>query len=136
MHGGGWKKLQKKGISNDKFKEIAKGVLPNVICRNYYGMIEQTGSLYFECESGFLHSNDYGNIIIRDNNLQQAPFGVEGIIQSISSLPKSYPGHSLLTEDVGVVFGIDSCSCGKKGVYFKVKGRLSTSAVRGCSDVY
>jgi hypothetical protein len=136
LHGGGWKKLQNKGISNDKFKHIAKSVFPNVICKNYYGMIEQTGSIFFECKSGFLHSNDYGSIVIRDNNLKQTPFGVEGVIQSISTLPKSYPGHSLLTEDIGVVYGIDTCSCGQKGLYFKVKGRLSKSAVRGCSDVY
>ena len=117
-------------------KEVAKIVFPNIVCKNYYGMIEQTGSIYFECDLGYLHSNDYASVIVRNNNLEELPFGVEGIIQSISTLPKSYPGHSLLTEDIGVVHGYDDCKCGKKGVYFNVKGRLSKSIVRGCSDVY
>lgn len=136
IHGGGWKKLINKGVSNSKLKEVAEIVFPNIICKNYYGMIEQTGSIYFECDLGFLHSNEYASVITRNNNLEELPFGVEGIIQSISTLPKSYPGHSLLTEDIGIVHGCDDCKCGKKGIYFNVKGRLSKSVVRGCSDVY
>ena len=136
IHGGGWKKLIDKGVSNAKLKEVAKYVFPKVICKNYYGMIEQTGSIYFECDSGYLHNNNYATVIARNNNLEELPFGVEGIIQSISSLPKSYPGHSLLTEDVGIIHGLDTCKCGKKGIYFEIKGRISKAFVRGCSDVY
>ena len=57
-------------------------------------------------------------------------------IQSFSILPSSYPGHSLLTEDIGISYGIDDCPCRKKGRYFKVLGRLKKSELRGCSDVY
>ena len=45
--------LQNKGISNDKFKHIAKSVFPNVICKNYYGMIEQTGSIFLNVNRAF-----------------------------------------------------------------------------------
>ena len=113
IHGGGCKKLIKQGVSNNKLKEIAKNVLPNVICKNYYGMIEQTGSIYFECDHGFLHSNNYASVLTRNNNLEKTSFGKEGIIQSISSLPKSYPGHSLLTEDIGIL-RFNTCKCVKK----------------------
>ena len=85
---------------------------------------------------GYLHSNDYGEIFVRDNNLKKQAFGKEGIIQSISLLPKSYPGHSLLTEDLGIYFGEDICECGLKGKIFKINGRLKKSEIRGCSDVY
>ena len=65
IHGGGWKKLINQGVSNNKLKEVAKYVFPNVNCKNYYGMIEQTGSIYFECDFGFLHSNNYANVITK-----------------------------------------------------------------------
>ena len=45
-------------------------------------------------------------------------------------------GHSLLTEDLGVLLGEDDCPCGRKGKYFKVTGRVPRAEVRGCSDTY
>jgi len=136
IHGGGWKKLSRFGVENSILKKEVNKYLTNITCRNYYGMIEQTGSIFMECPKGYLHSNDYGQIIIRDNNLEKQKDGREGIIQSISLLPKSYPGHSLITEDLGVCMGEDCCECGAKGKFFKVKGRLKKSEIRGCSDVY
>jgi hypothetical protein len=50
-------------------------------------------------------------------------------------LPLSYPGHNILTEDIGIIKGIDNCKCGKKGKYFKVLGRVPDAELRGCSDV-
>ncbi len=54
----------------------------------------------------------------------------------MSVLPVSYPGHSLLTEDEGVLEGVDNCPCGRKGKYFKITGRLKHAVLRGCSDTY
>ena len=62
--------------------------------------------------------------------------GEEGVLQVLSPLPRSYPGHSLLTEDLGVLLGEDDCPCGRKGKYFKVTGRVPRAEVRGCSDTY
>ena len=59
-----------------------------------------------------------------------------GIIQTLSILPISYPGHSLLTEDEGILLGEDDCECGRLGKYFKILGRLKNSELRGCSDTY
>ena len=53
----------------------------------------------------------------------------------MSLLPLSYPGHNLLTEDIGKIEGIDDCKCGNKGKYFSIKGRVPDSELRGCSDV-
>ena len=62
--------------------------------------------------------------------------GEKGLIQVVSQLPESYPGHSLLTEDEGVILGEDDCPCGRKGKYFEIKGRIKNAEIRGCSDTY
>ena len=36
-------------------------------------------------------------------------------------MPTSYPGHSLLTEDEGVLLGEDDCTCSRLGKYFKIE---------------
>jgi len=62
--------------------------------------------------------------------------GEKGIIETVSVLPGSYPGHVLLTEDEGVILGEDDCPCGRLGKYFKIEGRLQNAELRGCSDTY
>ena len=100
-------------------------------------MVEQTGSIYIECSEGFLHASAYSDIVVRDvHNFQPLPVGEEGVIQVISMLPLSYPGHSLLTEDLGVIVGRDDCVCGRIGTYFLVQGRMKDAEIRGCSDSY
>ncbi|MHB8062980.1 MAG: LuxE/PaaK family acyltransferase [Ruminiclostridium sp.] len=51
-------------------------------------------------------------------------------------IPRSYPGHALLTEDKGIILGEDDCPCGRFGKYFKVTGRIPKAEIRGCSDTY
>ena len=58
------------------------------------------------------------------------------MIELVSLLPVSYPGHALLTEDEGEILGIDDCPCGRKGKYFKIHGRIKGAEIRGCSDTY
>ena len=137
IHGGGWKKLIDSSVSPDEFRQSLKNVcdIPQVF--SYYGMVEQTGCIYTECEYGHLHASVYSNIIVRRAiDFSPCDIGEKGIIQVLSTLPKSYPGHSLLTEDEGVILGIDDCPCGRKGKYFDVIGRLAKAELRGCSDTY
>ena len=54
----------------------------------------------------------------------------------VSVLPHSYPGHSILTEDEGLILGEDDCPCGRKGKYIKILGRMKNAEIRGCSDTY
>ena len=54
----------------------------------------------------------------------------------VSTLPESYPGHILLTEDEGEILGEDDCPCGRLGKYFKMHGRIKGAEIRGCSDTY
>lgn len=62
--------------------------------------------------------------------------GEKGFIEVVSAIPESYPGHCLLTEDMGEILGEDDCPCGRKGKYFRIEGRLKNAEIRGCSDTY
>lgn len=137
IHGGGWKKLANEAVSPEEFKSrITKATSIEEVC-DYYGMVEQTGSIYMECACGHLHASIFSDIEIVDpKTMENLPIGQRGLIKTISLLPTSYPGHILLTEDEGMVLGIDDCPCGRKGKYFKVFGRLPGAEVRGCSDTY
>ena len=70
FHGGGWKKMQDEKISNEDFKSIIKNSfnINNII--NYYGMAEQTGSIYFECEYGKFHTSNFSDVIARNRDLK------------------------------------------------------------------
>ena len=100
-------------------------------------MAEQTGCIYAECEYGHLHASIYSDIITRRyNDFSPCEYREKGFIQVLSSLPHSYPGHSILTEDEGIILGEDDCPCGRKGKYVKVIGRVKNAELRGCSDTY
>lgn len=135
IHGGGWKKMIDSAVDTHVFRESLhdKTKLQNIY--NYYGLVEQTGSIFMECEAGFLHASNYSDIIIRNHkDYSVASIGQEGLVQLVSALPLSYPGHSILTEDLGTIYGIDNCTCGRHGKYFKISGRIKNAEVRGCSD--
>jgi phenylacetate-coenzyme A ligase PaaK-like adenylate-forming protein len=137
LHGGGWKKLLDQAVSPAIFKKSLEEVCGVQRVHDYYGMAEQTGSIYMECEQGHLHASIFSDVIIRRaRDFGVADIGEPGIIQVVSILPGSYPGHSLLTEDEGVLLGEDDCPCGRLGKFFQVSGRLKNAEVRGCSDTY
>ncbi|MBT3295043.1 MAG: acyl-protein synthetase [Verrucomicrobia bacterium] len=137
IHGGGWKKLVSESVTSSEFKRTCEQVCGIRSIHDYYGMVEQTGSIYMECEEGHLHASVFSDIFIRrPHDFSIAPPGEQGLIQTLSVLPESYPGHSLLTEDEGVLLGEDDCPCGRRGKYFKVVGRIKGAEIRGCSDTY
>ena len=137
IHGGGWKKLISEAVSPQDFKSALHDVCGINHVYDYYGMVEQTGSIYVECDCGHLHTSIFSDIICRrPKDFSVCDYGEEGIIEVVSVLPESYPGHVLLTEDTGVVLGEDDCQCGRKGKYFKINGRIKNAEIRGCSDTY
>lgn len=137
IHGGGWKKLVNEAVSKEEYKQSLNDVCGIKSVHDYYGMVEQTGCVYMECEYGHLHASIFSDVIIRNpRDFSIAKTGEKGLIQVCSLLPESYPGHSLLTEDEGIVLGEDDCPCGRKGKYFKILGRIKNAEIRGCSDTY
>ncbi len=137
IHGGGWKKLQNEAVSPEEFHDRLKSVCGIDCIHDYYGMVEQTGSIYMQCECGHLHTSIFSDVIARRaKDFSICDYGEAGILQVVSTIPESYPGHSLLTEDEGVILGEDDCPCGRKGKYFRINGRIAKAEIRGCSDTY
>jgi phenylacetate-coenzyme A ligase PaaK-like adenylate-forming protein len=137
IHGGGWKKLASQAVDNETFKNALSQVCGIKKVYNYYGLVEQTGSIFMECEAGHLHASIFSDIIIRDyKDFRSLGVGEKGLIQLLSVLPFSYPGHSILTEDLGEILGEDDCQCGRMGKYFRIHGRIQNAEIRGCSDTY
>lgn len=137
LHGGGWKKMQSQAVSKEEYRQRLEAVCGVKHVLEYYGMAEQTGSIFFECECGHLHCSDYSGILMRrPEDFQLCEPGQEGLIEVLSVLPGSYPGHILLTEDKGRLLGVDDCPCGRAGEYFEVHGRVEHAELRGCSDTY
>ena len=135
LHGGGWKKMEKIKVSNKIFKQKLLEKLKIKKIHNYYGLVEQTGSIFIDCEKcGYFISSIYSDVIIRDKFFNEIENGKKGIIQLLSLLPTSYPGHNILTEDIGEIASENNCSCSGKGKRFKVYGRNKDSEIRGCSD--
>ncbi|MEA2538582.1 MAG: hypothetical protein QOF11_2816 [Chloroflexota bacterium] len=137
IHSGGWKKLVDVGVSNEGFKVRLREVFGIERVHNFYGMVEQVGSVFFECPAGFFHPPNFAEVIVRDpRTWLPAPIGTEGVIEVLSLLPLSYPGHALLTEDLGTIHGLDDCPCGRAGRRFTIRGRVPKAEVRGCSDTH
>lgn len=137
IHGGGWKKLVSEAVDRKEFHKALKDVCGLERIHDYYGMVEQTGCIYMECECGHLHASIFSDVIVRKpEDFSECGTGERGILQVVSTIPESYPGHSLLTEDEGAILGEDDCPCGRKGKYFRIFGRLKNAEIRGCSDTF
>lgn len=136
LHGGGWKKLENLNISKKEFKHEVKEKLGITNIVNYYGMVEQTGTVFMECSHGRLHCNPLSAIISREQNtLEMTKRGEYGQAQVLSLIPYSYPGHSILTDDIVRIYD-SKCACGRKGESFEILGRKQNVEIRGCSDSY
>ena len=136
IHGGGWKKLSEEAVDNKTFKRLLESVCGIKRVYNYYGMVEQTGSIFMECEVGHLHCSIFSDLRVLQTDFSACSVNETGLLQLVSLLPISYPGHIILSEDTGEIIGEDDCSCGRLGKYFKVHGRVMDAEIRGCSDTY
>ena len=137
LHIGGWKKLSNLSIDKQQFNkecsEFFNTSYDKII--DLYGMTEQLGIVYPDCEYGHKHVPIFSEILIRDTNtLDVQSDGKSGFIQVISPIPNSYPGISLLTDDIGEILGRDDCPCGRKGTYFIFKKRSEMADPKGCGD--
>lgn len=137
LHIGGWKKLQDLNISKKNFIQIVKNFTAvtseNIV--DFYGMTEQLGTVYPDCSEGFKHVPVYSDIIIRDiTTTESLARGRSGLIQFVSPIAHSYPGISILSDDIGRIIGVDDCRCGRKGKYFIFEKRADFTELRGCGD--
>lgn len=136
LHSGGWKYLADEAIDNVRFKDTLKTTanLDRVI--NYYGMAEMPGVVFAENMNGLLHPPSFADVIIRDPlTFEPLPDGEVGLVQVLSPVPHSFPGHALLTEDLGVIVETDNGPQGWQGKALRILGRVPKAELRGCSDV-
>ena len=139
LHSGGWKKLAAQAVSKEEFNRRAAAVLGVNDRRilDFYGMVEQVGTVFVDCEAGNKHAPAFADVILRRPlSLTPVDIGQSGIIEVLSALPTSYPGQALLTEDQGVLIGVDDCPCGRKGRHFRFTSRIERAEVRGCGDTF
>jgi hypothetical protein len=134
VHSGGWKKLADQQVDNAEFRRAFRVGTGLTRIHNFYGMVEQIGVVYLEGPEGTsLYCPDFADVVIRDpQTWEPLPPGRPGLVEVISTLPESYPGHLLLTEDMGVIDGIDDGAW--PGKRFSILGRLPRAEARGCSD--
>ncbi|HEX6499588.1 MAG TPA: acyl-protein synthetase [Micromonosporaceae bacterium] len=136
VHSGGWKKLVDRAVDNGEFRRRFARDTGLTRIHNFYGMVEQIGTIYLEGPDGTgLYCPDFADVIVRDpQTWDEVPVGTPGVVEVVSVLPRSYPGHVLLTEDLGVVHGIDDGAW--PGKRFSILGRLPRAEARGCSDTF
>lgn len=137
IHSGGWKKLIDLAVDNQTFKSAFAAACGLRNIYNFYGMVEQMGSIFLEGTDGFLYPPNFVDVVIRDPlTLAPQPVGTPGLVQVLSLVPRSYPGHSLLTEDLGVIHAVDPQGGDRHGKALSIIGRAPRTELRGCSDTH
>lgn len=138
LHSGGWKRLEAQAVTRAAFAEGLAAVFgcPESHVIDFYGMVENVGVVYPDCEYGNKHVPAFGEVIIRDP-LTLSPVGVgeQGLIQVCSALPSSFPGFLVLTDDIGRIVHDDGCPCGRRGIAFRFEQRAPKAEIRGCGAV-
>lgn len=136
IHSGGWKKMEADKVDNSVFRAALARRFNLTKVYNFYGFVEQIGSIFLEGEDGLLYPPNFTDVVIRDpETWAPLPPGKPGVIQVVSLLPRSYPGHNVLTEDIGVVEIGDGGPAGRSGKAVRILGRVPKAELRGCSDV-
>jgi Acyl-protein synthetase, LuxE len=134
IHSGGWKKLLDQAVSPAEFRSVIATTVGASHVHNFYGMAEQVGSVFLEGSDHLLHAPSCAEVVIRDpDTYEVVADGEIGAIEVLSALPGSYPGHAILTEDLGVIRRRDSVNW--RGTAFEVLGRIPRAELRGCSNV-
>jgi hypothetical protein len=138
LHSGGWKRLEQQAVTKDVFAREVGAVLgcsPNRVL-DFYGMVENVGVVYPDCERGCKHVPAFAEVIVRDPlTLAAVDAGRQGLVQVCSVLPTSFPGFLLLTDDMGEIIGHDGCGCGRRGTHFRFLRRVPKVEMRGCGNL-
>lgn len=131
LHGGGWKRLESDRVGREEFNREVKVRTQGGTAVNWFGMIEHSGVVYFDCSEGNFHAHAHGTFICRDQETLEP--AEKGMLQFFSGLPTSYPGHVILTDDIGEI--VRSCPCGNEAKAFRFVSRRAGAQARGCANV-
>ena len=138
LHSGGWKRLQDQAVTREAFAQgVAEvfGCTPGRVI-DFYGMVENVGVIYPDCDYGYKHVPAFASVIVRDPlTLRPVEEGQQGLVQVCSALPSSFPGFLVLTDDLAEVIGYDGCRCGRRGISFRFVKRVPRAEIRGCGNI-
>jgi phenylacetate-coenzyme A ligase PaaK-like adenylate-forming protein len=137
LHSGGWKRLEREAVTKEVFIEGVASVFGCSSDRiiDFYGMVENVGVVYPDCEHHNKHVPAFADVIVRDPlTLAPVAAGQKGLVQVCSALPTSFPGFLVLTEDMAEIIDYDNCPCGRRGTSFRFAGRVPKAEVRGCGN--
>jgi len=136
IHFGGWKKMYDKKITKKVFNKILSqsfNLRINDII-DIYGFTEQLGTVYPSIGNSGNKVPIYTNVIVRDpDTLKPVKDGEVGLLQFLSPIPNSYPGISLLNDDMGRIIK-RNISNKIYELEFEVTGRPDQAEPRGCGD--
>ena len=138
LHSGGWKRLQQQSVTKEEFVRSVASVFGCAEERviDYYGMVENVGVVYPDCEKGNKHVPAFGEVIVRDPlTLAPVEAGQQGLVQICSVLATSFPGFLVLTDDMAEIIDYDGCACGRRGTHFRFVRRVPKAEVRGCGNL-
>lgn len=137
IHFGGWKKLSDQKV--DKAELVEKLTKKTSIDRNnildIYGFTEQLGTVYVSRGISGCRASSYSEVLVRDTDtFELVEDGKEGFLQFLSILPLSYPGFSILNDDLGRITNRGETELGHSVLEFEVLSRLEKAESRGCGD--
>ncbi len=133
LHIGGWKKLEQQRVDKAEFNQTTSRVFGVTAAHvvDVYGFTEQMGVVYPDGADGLKRPPAFAEVIVRDpHTLKPAADGSVGLLQFVTPLPHSYPGISILTDDLGVIVARD-----ESGTHFRILGRAARAEIRGCGDI-
>jgi hypothetical protein len=135
VHSGGWKKLESAAVDRSRFDSaLLRSAASGSQVIDYYGLVEQNGIVYPQCEHGARHVPVWADVVVRDP-FTLAPLGEDtGQLQFLNVIAWGAPYHSVLTEDVGRLLP-GPCPCGRSGARFELAGRVPKADIRGCANV-
>jgi len=138
LHSGGWKRLEREAVTKKVFTEGVASVFGCSADRviDFYGMVENVGVVYPDCEHGNKHVPAFAEVVVRNPlTLEPVAPGQRGLVQVCSVLPTSFPGFLVLTDDMAEIIDYDACPCGRRGTSFRFAGRVPKVEVRGCGNL-
>lgn len=138
LHSGGWKRLQDQAVTPESFTAGVSSVFgcPQERVIDFYGMVENVGVVYPDCRYGSKHVPSFADVVIRDPlTLEPVEPGQQGLVQVCSALPSSFPGFTVLTDDIGQIVCDDGCRCGRRGTTFRFVQRVPKVEMRGCGNI-
>ena len=133
MHIGGWKKLYDQKVSKEEFNKTLMEVfgVKNENILDIYGFTEQLGTVYVSRGDGLKEVPKISKVIVRDPyTLEVLNDNQEGLLQFLNPIPYSYPGLSVLTDDLGIKKTINN------NEFFEITGRAKNSEIRGAVISY